>query len=76
MGVQAADAAKWGQFGNNVANAGGSLLYAWGNGAFNSAQNGSNGTGQFDVGKSVDYSAGGGSGSASTNGIDYKPLYT
>ena len=75
MGVQAADAAKWGQFGNNVANAGGSMLYAWGNGAFDSAKSGSNGTGQFDVSKAVDYGAGGGSGSASTNGIDYKPLY-
>ena len=75
MGVQAADAAKWGQFGNNVANAAGSTLYAWGNGAFNSAKSGSNGTGQFDVSKAVDYGAGGGSGSASTNGIDYKPKY-
>ena len=77
MGLQAADAAKWGQFGNNVANAGGSLLYAWGNGAFDSAKSGSNGTGQFDVSKAVDYNAGGGSGAATTTGgIDYKPLYT
>ena len=77
MGVQAADAAKWGQFGNNVANAAGSMLYAWGNGAFDSAKSGSNGTGQFDVSKAVDYGAGGGSGAApTTGGIDYKPLYT
>lgn len=76
MGVQAADAAKWGQFGNNVANAAGSMLYAWGNGAFDSAKSGSNGTGQFDVSKAVDYNAGGGSGAApTTGGIDYKPLY-
>lgn len=52
MGVQAADAAKWGQFGNNVANAGGSLLYAWGNGAFDSAKSGSGGTGQMMYGAS------------------------
>lgn len=50
MGVHAADAAKWGQFGNNVANAAGSMLYAWGNGAFDSAKSGSNGTGQFMYG--------------------------
>lgn len=73
MGVQAADAAKWGQFGNNVANAAGSMLYAWGNGAFDSAKSGSNGTGQFDVSKAVDYGAGN---NASSTGVDYKPLYT
>ena len=77
MGVQAADAAKWGQFGNNVANAAGAMLYSWGNGAFDSAKSGSNGTGQFDVSKAFDYGAGGGSGAApTTGGIDYKPLYT
>ena len=52
MGLQAADAAKWGQFGNNVANAGGSMLYAWGNGAFDSAKSGASGTGQMMYGAS------------------------
>lgn len=72
MGMQAADAAKWGQYGNNVANAAGSLLYAYGSGAFSPESIGSSGTGQINP---VDYSAGAGSGAASTNGVDYKPLY-
>lgn len=71
MGVQAADAAKWGTFGNNVANAAGSMLYAYGSGAFGG---GNAGTGQASMGtgQAIDSNINVGS----TTGVDYQPLYT